>query len=107
MQSASLALEGYIMQDKTYNGWTNYATWLVNLEMFSAVNPYEHGWIKNGEADSYGLSLTLKDYLEEYIYETTSEGIARDCALAFISLEVNWREIAEHMVADYCEEGAA
>ena len=79
----STTLETDTMQDKTHNGWTNYATWLVNLEMFSAVNPCEHGWIKNGEADSYGLSLTLKDYLEEYIYETTSEGIARDCALAF------------------------
>jgi hypothetical protein len=24
--------------DKTYNGWTNYATWRVNLEMFDGLD---------------------------------------------------------------------
>jgi len=27
--------------DKNYNGWTNYATWRVNLEMFDGMSPRE------------------------------------------------------------------
>lgn len=27
------------MTDDTYNGWTNYATWRVNLEMFDGMSP--------------------------------------------------------------------
>jgi hypothetical protein len=26
------------MSDTKYNGWTNYATWRVNLEMFDGAN---------------------------------------------------------------------
>ena len=26
------------MNDKTYNGWTNYATWRVNLEIFDGMD---------------------------------------------------------------------
>jgi hypothetical protein len=83
-----------------YNGWTNYATWRVNLEMFDGLNPNEMGWdITNARY----LRATLKDYAEDYITETSIEGLARDYALAFLS-DVDWREIAEHMVDDYCEE---
>jgi hypothetical protein len=32
----------------------------------------------------------------------SSTGLALDYAMAFLQ-DVNWREIAEHMVADYCE----
>lgn len=68
-----------------YNGWTNYETWRVNLEMFDG---YE------GELDAD----TAKEIAEEHIYETTKAGLARDYALAFLS-EVNWREIAGHYEA--------
>jgi len=68
--------------NETYNGWTNYATWRVNLEMFDGSEMY---W----SADS------AREFVEEIIYESTPEGIARDYALAFIS-DVNWHEIAEH-----------
>ena len=27
------------MTDTTYNGWTNYATWRVNLEIFDGMSP--------------------------------------------------------------------
>ena len=96
------------MQDKNYNGWTNYATWRVNLEMFDGINPHEYGSFSDavaGEGDAYQLARLLKDWAEEIICETSSEGLALDYALAFLS-DVDWDEIAEHMVADYCEEAA-
>jgi hypothetical protein len=65
-----------------YNGWTNYATWRVNLEMFDGT---DQAW----SADD------AKDYAEQYITDTTDEGLARDYALAFMA-DVNWYEIAEH-----------
>ena len=30
------------MTDKTYNGWTNYATWRVNLEVFDGGDWKDH-----------------------------------------------------------------
>jgi hypothetical protein len=65
-----------------YNGWTNYATWRVNLEMFD-------GYESTLSAD------TAREIVEEYIEGSSVEGLARDYALAFIS-DVNWHEIAAH-----------
>jgi hypothetical protein len=86
------------MQDKTYNGWTNYATWRVNLEMFDGMTVLDFG---DGQHTAEELSDCLKYTAESYIEETSS-GVARDYALAFIS-DVDWHEIAEHMVEDYAD----
>lgn len=81
-----------------YNGWANYATWRVNLEVFDGMDPREY-WADCD--DVYSLSRALKDWLESYIDETTPDGIAKDYALAFVS-DVAFYDIAEHM-ADYYE----
>jgi hypothetical protein len=83
----------------TYNGWTNYATWRVNLEMFGGMTVLDFG---DGQSTTEELSDCLKYTAESYIEETSS-GVARDYALAFLS-DVDWREIAAHMIDDYCEE---
>jgi len=70
----------------TYNGWTNYATWRVNLEIFDGGD-----W-EGMDAQSF------KDLAEEHIM-SQSEGIAQDYALAFLS-DVNWYEIAEHYIEE-------
>jgi hypothetical protein len=74
-----------------YNGWTNYATWRVNLEFFDDNNYFD---------TDYRCADDCRQFVESYI-EETSEGIARDYALAFTS-DVNWDEIYEH----HKEEGA-
>ena len=90
------------MTDKTYNGWTNYATWRVNLEIFDGFNmdvlfdltlPVEQ------------LRHVLQDYVEGHIHESGggNGNLAVDYALAFIS-DVNWYEIAAHLIEDYKEE---
>lgn len=69
-----------------YNGWTNYATWRVNLEIF----------------DGYEGTLsaeTAREIVEEYIDGSSTVGFARDYAHAFIS-DVNWHEIAGHYEAE-------
>ena len=66
----------------TYNGWTNYATWRINLEMFDG-------------SEQYWTPESAREFVEEIIIDSTPEGVARDYALAFIS-DVNWYEIAQH-----------
>ena len=71
------------MKDTKYNGWTNYATWRVNLEMFDGME-------NDGmEADDYKLMAI------EFLEADGTSGLAFDYAMAFID-DVNWHEIAKH-----------
>jgi len=69
--------------DTKYNGWTNYATWRVNLEIFDGA---EFGNM---------AACEMREFVEELIENETPEGLARDYAMAFIA-DVDWMEIREH-----------
>jgi len=84
------------MSDKTYNGWTNYATWRVNLEVFDGMDPREYF---DGAENVYDLSRMLKDFADEVVLGE-AEGLAHDYARTFLS-EVDYYSIAEHMADDY------
>jgi len=99
----------------TYNGWTNYETWLVKL------------WIDNSEADqlfwngeaeaawnsaeaddtftkreraALDLMNQLREQHEEIVSETVPvSGFIADLIGAAMS-EVNWHEIAESLLED-------
>jgi hypothetical protein len=81
--------------DTNYNGWTNYATWRANLEIFDGQTARDYGWSPGDSA--YDFAKGLKDYAEQIIEDTSTEGLARDYALAFLS-DVDWREIAERLL---------
>lgn len=95
------------MNDKTYNGWTNYATWRANLEIFDGLETSE---MFDLTLDAWDLGHVLQDYAEEVvdmsINDPEAPNIARDCALAFLSY-VNWYEIAKHMIDDAKAEAEA
>ena len=76
------------MKTETYNGWTNYATWRVNLELFDG---YE---IQGNEI----TGEYVEEIAESFIFEasTSDTSIMEDYARAFLS-DVNWDEIAEHL----------
>jgi hypothetical protein len=101
------------MTDTKYNGWTNYATWRVNLEIFDGIDLDETfiilWWDDDSKQDlpaiTYDLSKDLEAYAEDLIFIDTPEGLSRDYALAFLS-EVNWYEIADHMIRDHIAENA-
>lgn len=78
-----------------YNGWTNYATWRVNLEIFDGMSPYDFN-----KSDAYELGQDLKSYAEEIIGTGCDNTLALDYALAFLD-DVNWREIAQSMKDAY------
>ena len=78
---------------ENYNGWTNYATWRVNLELFDG---YELNKL-NKDLDTYELSQYLKEYAEYYVCEDTDNSeLCKSYALAFLD-QVNYYEIAEHI----------
>lgn len=83
--------------DKTYNGWTNYATWRVNLELFDGIRLGDVCVLDTSNV--HEVADNLKDTAEQLIEDGSAEGLARDYALAFLS-DVNWREIAQHMIDD-------
>jgi hypothetical protein len=91
------------MNDKKYNGWTNYETWRVNLEIFDGFDPYDN-FSDDQDNMQDNLAEYLKDYVETIIYESGGGdgNLAVDYALAFLQ-DVNWHEIAKHMIADYAE----
>ena len=104
--------------NEKYNGWTNYATWRVGLEVINDMSIEDFGFNVNFLTDesmshgigvndfvlvdAYDLGQAMKSYVEDHI-EETSEGIARDYALAFLS-DVNWYELANHMIEEEKEE---
>jgi len=90
------------MLDTTYNGWTNYATWRVNLEIFDGLEASD---MFDMTSDAYDLGENLKEYAEEVVFMSVADPyatLAIDYAMAFLQ-EVNWHEIAKHMIADYAE----
>jgi len=94
------------MNNKTYNGWSNYATWRVNLEVFDGMTLDD---LNTVEVEPYELGKYLKDYAEECIFLEHNPNSPKYCNLiedyarAFLS-DVNWYEIAEHMIKDQIEE---
>jgi hypothetical protein len=94
------------MTDQTYNGWTNYATWRVNLEMIDGIDPELFGIDTVHDIagpDTSDVADAIQSFVDE-IMDNGPDGLAKDYANAFIS-DVNWYEIAEHLTEN--EQAAA
>jgi hypothetical protein len=93
--------ENDTMTTTDYNGWTNYATWRVNLEMFDGTD-----LASDNDLDAYDLGQMLRGMAEDILEgESEPSSLARGYALAFLS-DVNWHEIAHHMIEAYREQDA-
>ena len=84
------------MTDTTYNGWTNYETWRVNLEMFDA------DFSSDNDLDAYDLGQSLSAMAHEIVGGQGS-WITLDYAEAFLA-HVNWYEIAAMNIEAYRPE---
>ena len=73
--------------NKEYNGWTNYATWRVNVEIIDGI-----------EIDTIICAEYIKEYVEDVVFGQYELGngshLVEDYARAFVS-EVNFYEIAQ------------
>ena len=78
-----------------YNGWTNYATWRVNLEVFDGLDANELFDSQDGLTAHY-----VEEWARDIIFCGTVPGLASDYADAFLS-DVNWNEILSHLLEAY------
>jgi hypothetical protein len=104
-------MEKFMLIDTSYNGWSNYATWRVNLEVFDGMEHAITDYIDEDgeEPDAYEFVLALEDLANEIIFsgmgydERRPSTLAEDYARAFLQ-DVNWHEIAKHIIADHIAE---
>lgn len=94
------------MEDKTYNGWTNYETWRIALEWFDNNDDDTIKHLVKTSKDTYELSRAFKDYVHDLFDEHSGDNPFMTYALAFLE-EVNWYEIAEHFTPEEIEEEEA
>lgn len=90
------------MDVKKYNGWTNYATWRIALEMFDGytaedLNPNVE------KATREDCKEYVETYLEDHLhafslnkYNRKASSLISGWANAFLE-DVNWQEIADHL----------
>ena len=76
------------MSNNKYNGWSNYATWRVNLEIISDIG-FE-------ETENINVDY-LKELVEDIVFSQHEESLMSDYAHAFLS-EVNYHEILESIL---------
>ncbi len=76
------------------NGWTNYATWRVNLELFSDMDITDY-------YDELPTTEMLEDYVENVVFDHSGNmGLMEDYARAFLA-NVNYYEIYDHIKENY------
>ena len=79
------------MNYEKYNGWSNYATWRINLELFSDIDVTDY-------FDELPTTEMLEEYVENAVFEnngiTGHLGLMEDYARAFLC-NVDYREIYE------------
>lgn len=101
------------MSDTRYNGWTNYETWVVNLWLDNEPGTHDY-WLEvaedvyNNEAKEQNFLTKMEDavsILADRLKDNHEEnrpelpGVYGDMIGAALA-EVNWREIAESLLAD-------
>ena len=91
------------MTDNTYNGWTNYETWRVKLEMIDNFASVEHlaPGFNRDELKAYCTELLDEEF--RTLEHVPVQRFGRDYAYTFLDA-VNWAEIERSLVQDYEED---
>jgi hypothetical protein len=99
------------MKAESYNGWSNYETWLVGLWIDNNEGDYNY-WIetaegiyKDAEADNVftkeeRATLDLSEQLKDAIEENSPAGVTglyADLMTGALG-KVDWREVASHIM---------
>jgi hypothetical protein len=90
------------MNATTYNGWPNYATWRINLEVFDGYDLKDR---HRNCPDAHDLADELRSELMDHLEIDCNNKLTLSYAEAFVS-DVDFLEIAEHLIdnAEYEEE---
>lgn len=105
-------------ENKTYNGWTNYETWNVSLWLNNDQGTQEYwqdrasNWLAISIPSQYATKeenavFDLTEELKEYFEENNPLKDTNSCYVDLLNAalrEVNWNEIARHIIG-YVKEG--
>lgn len=86
------------MSNETYNGWTNYESWLVGLWLDNDQGTHEAAReLAAGCASDFAAGDAIKAFVEEWaeISETPTTGLFADLITAALA-RVDWRELGSH-----------
>lgn len=107
------------MTDKTYNGWSSYETWLVNLWQDNDQGSYNYNRERaqeiydraredeaftKAERATFDLADALKEEYEQAQSEIVQGASVWSDLLGAALSEVNWHEIAEHLIGEVDKE---
>jgi hypothetical protein len=93
------------MNSSQNGGFSNSATWIIFRDTFSNVIPYQiMGCDRKPSIDE--LSRAVRLVAVTQVFETSSEGFARECALGYLE-DVNFYEIASVMFENYYADDQA
>ena len=96
-----------MINDKTYNGWVNYETWLVNIHTDNSYVEVAQEAYKNAEAAKHftkeeNAALWVAEHIEECVREwVETESVTNPLVSDLINAalgEVYWYEIAKHYI---------
>ena len=89
------------MTDRTCNGWTNHATWLVNLWL----GEYDYDPSELIGLSRYDAVQELKHTVDNILENESSAvtGLAADLINSALA-DVNWYELADHYIEDLPED---
>ena len=100
------------MDTQKYNGWTNYATWLVNMHFdgLDFTDYIEDGVFDDMNADDIRchVASSIQEIVESYLDEVLDSDnvnpvFLSDLINATIN-DVDWHDIADHYVDDILDE---
>lgn len=82
----------------TYNGWTNWETWKVNLELLDGLDASDLNIEHYTQDEYYEAGQVIEEYVGELIsMEYNTDGFVSGIVRGFMS-DVNWSEIAKHFI---------
>lgn len=95
-----------------FNGYRNWETWALNLHLDDDLQSNMEDWMEELTGDDPVDTLaclkdTIKDWVEEYVYETMPERMQNTLMGDYVSGclgEVDWYQIAEHHLTAYNEQ---
>ncbi len=97
-QKAVAEIEKAIIEDSKYNGWSNYETWLMslNLDNEQPLNEMVMSISNSKDLDTYDKAQVLKERVEEMFYND-GLGVYKICDTWTERdfQEVDWCEIIE------------
>lgn len=95
---------------ETYNGWTNYETWCLNIwidnDQYLAEKKAElirEVTLHYDDKQAYELSLLLENMVEELKDNALEVGLLSDLLGGAIG-KINFFELAEHYIEDFNED---